>query len=277
MASNADYVKTSFDSVAENYDEIAFFKISAAYISELVNSICTTQPSLHCQLLDVACGTGNVALKLAQSLPAADVLGIDLSSSMLHKAQTNAQAMQLNNVVFQTADITQYQPTQQFDVITCAYAMFFLPDADQTLAKLSTWLKPEGKLIFSSFQATAFQPVSNLLLSLLRKYQSPSALAFNENNWSNLLHSKDIEKLCSLAKVNLLNIQQACIGYPLTVNEWWRLFNNTGYKGMLMELSRKDYQALELEFFQSCRETSVYQASSDSIELNADSFFVIVN
>ena len=52
-----DYAKASFEDVAHKYDEIPFFKISAKYVVEIIQKH-TQEKNL--QVLDVACGTGNV-------------------------------------------------------------------------------------------------------------------------------------------------------------------------------------------------------------------------
>jgi ubiquinone/menaquinone biosynthesis C-methylase UbiE len=52
-----DYAKASFEDVASKYDEIPFFKISAEHVVELIQK--NTQKKAL-QILDVACGTGNV-------------------------------------------------------------------------------------------------------------------------------------------------------------------------------------------------------------------------
>lgn len=51
-------------------------------------------------ILDLACGTGNIALWIAQQRPDVHVLGIDVSEAMLDRARVRADEQQLSNVVF---------------------------------------------------------------------------------------------------------------------------------------------------------------------------------
>jgi len=51
-------------------------------------------------ILDLACGTGNVALWIAQQRQDVHVLGIDVSEAMLERARVRADEKQLSNVVF---------------------------------------------------------------------------------------------------------------------------------------------------------------------------------
>lgn len=59
----------------------------------------------------------------------------------------------------------------------------------------------------------------------------------------------------------------------MRLDEWWELFNNTGYKGMLMELSTEDYEHVKNEYY----EAMLSHADRDAkVELVADSWFVVV-
>lgn len=272
-----EYVNDSFKDVADIYDEIAFFKTSANYLIEVAKRHNIAVNSKSSNILDVACGTGNVAIELAKTYPHCHITGVDISNSMLAKAKQKAQVLALDNTTFINQDVTTFETTQRFELISVAYAMFFLPNAPEVLAKLQSLLTVNGKLIFTSFQAQAFKPASNILLALLRKYHCASTIKFNENHSSNLLNFADIEALCKQAKVNIEEITTRSICYELSIDDWWQLFNNTGYKGMLMELSYQDYQNLEHDFMQQMRQQSIYQPQSDSLELNADSFYVVVH
>lgn len=268
------YSQKSFNDVANNYDQLPLFKLSAQHMLNIVQNTCQDLLQ-NKRILDVACGTGNVVLEFAKHCPNNDFCGIDISFNMLTKAQQKAQASNLTNIDFQLVDINAFNPPHKFDVITCAYALFFLPQAELILKKLQQKLTSKGVLIFSSFQAHAFKPASDILLNLLRQYQSPSALKFDTHRWQNLLHPADIEHLCQLAKVNLEAIHTHQIGYKMNCDDWWFLFNNTGYKGMLLELNDNDLNELKLDFYQAL--ASLQSKDKHLIDLNADSYFVLVN
>ena len=57
----------------------------------------------------------------------------------------------------------------------------------------------------------------------------------------------------------------------MSLDEWWKLLNNTGYKGMLMELSSEDYESLNQEYF-----TAMFNHvdMDGEVELVADSWYV---
>lgn len=49
-----EYAKTTFDDVASRYDEIAFFKISARHVVDIMKAHKSEE---DLDILDVACGT----------------------------------------------------------------------------------------------------------------------------------------------------------------------------------------------------------------------------
>ncbi len=59
----------------------------------------------------------------------------------------------------------------------------------------------------------------------------------------------------------------------MSLDAWWELFNNTGFKGMLMELSFKNHNLLKNEYNQKM---SKHIDADANVELIADTFFVQV-
>lgn len=266
-----EYVKTTFDDVAHKYDEIPFFKTSAGHIAELLQKHTHRRPL---KVLDVACGTGNVVLECASSMEDGMFDAIDISESMLAKAQENAKSRGLNNIDFHVKDITKLDMDKKYNAITCSYALFFLPDAPRVLKSLLSLLKPRGIVIFTSFTANAFKPSDEILLTLLEKYGSSTAKEYDMDKWENLKTKKDIERLCTLSYVTTMEIETKEISYGMSIDEWWELINNTGYKGMLMELSSEDYEKVKSEYY----EAMFKHADMDGeVELVADSHFAIVS
>jgi len=264
------YAKASFLDVANKYDEIPFFKTSAKHVAQIIGNQKDANPL---EILDVACGTGNVVLECAQRLHHARFDAVDISQGMLDKAKNNADNMGLSNIQFHLQDVTKLDETKKYDVITCSYALFFLPDAHKVLQKLVSLLHDDGIVVFTSFLANAFSPSTDILLPLLRAYGSKSAQEYDIDKWENLKHTSDIERLCTLAQVKQPTIESKEIRYGMSVDAWWELLNNTGYKGMLMELSSEDYEKVKNVYYQ---EMFTHADMDGEVELIADSYFVVV-
>ena len=265
-----EYAEATFNEVADKYDEIPFFKISAQYLTQIVKKEKTEN---DIEVLDVACGTGNVTLTCAQEMPTSSFTGIDISEGMLTKARSNADTFALENVTFHCQDVSSLNTTAKYVVITCAYALFFLPNAHTILSNLVDSLRDEGRVIFTSFLPKAFAPSVDILIPLLKEEGSTSAQEYDANRWENLKEIADIERLCEMVGVKNYNISMKVIRYDMHVDAWWELMNNTGFKGMLMELSSQGYARVKKAYYDGM----LKHADTDGeVELNADSYYVSI-
>lgn len=81
--------------------------------AEMVDMIISTyRRSLDLRVLDIATGSGCVAIALARNLPFSQVEAIDVSADALEVARTNAKRLHCR-VNFQQADMADYQPVPQ--------------------------------------------------------------------------------------------------------------------------------------------------------------------
>ncbi|MGB7904929.1 MAG: peptide chain release factor N(5)-glutamine methyltransferase [Steroidobacteraceae bacterium] len=87
--------------------------------TELVVELALTHlPRDHeARVLDLAAGSGAIALALARELPRAAVVGTDLSAAAIAVARRNAQRLSLANVVFRTGHWFDPVAKERFDLI----------------------------------------------------------------------------------------------------------------------------------------------------------------
>ena len=100
-------------------------------------------------VLDVGCGTGEVALALLRRHPEATVAGIDLSESMLRLAIHKAQKAGLDSCVsFQPGDATAMPfPDESFDGIVCSFCYRNIAQRAVALGEMRRVLRPGGWLV----------------------------------------------------------------------------------------------------------------------------------
>jgi 2-polyprenyl-3-methyl-5-hydroxy-6-metoxy-1,4-benzoquinol methylase len=102
-------------------------------------------PNIQATVLDIGCGTGSLSVVLAGF--GHQVTGIDLSPSMISRAQTKAKALH-QPIEFHTMNAAAPQLTKaQFDVIVCRHLLWTLPEPKQVLQRWTALLKPKGRLI----------------------------------------------------------------------------------------------------------------------------------
>ena len=111
----------------------------------LFNEITAGTPTDTPRILDVGCGTGKLSYKLADHFKGAEVHGVDLSSTMIEKANAKNKA---NEVRFKIGDVENLPyEDNTFDVITCSHSFHHYPNKDKAIAEMYRVLKPEGRLM----------------------------------------------------------------------------------------------------------------------------------
>ena len=141
-----------FGALAPTYDRMGFLTLTAQHLAHAAG----LQPGMR--VLDVATGTGTVALAAAQAVgPAGSVVGLDLSAAMLEKARVRAGA---EGVTFQTGD-AMHLPFEDasFDTVLCASALFFMPDLVAALREWGRVLVPGGRVGFTAFAPGLMAPL----------------------------------------------------------------------------------------------------------------------
>ncbi len=101
------------------------------------------------RVLDVATGTGDLALALAERVgPAGEVIGADFAESMLARARAKAGASALHNVSFCRADALALPfPDDHFAAATVAFGARNFADLPGALAELVRVVAPGGRVV----------------------------------------------------------------------------------------------------------------------------------
>jgi SAM-dependent methyltransferase len=105
------------------------------------------------RVLDIATGSGLLAFMAAPLVGSrGEVIGVDLSPSMVQRADTRAQENEVQNVRFleMDAEILDF-PDQSFDAVVCALGLMLFPQPEQALLEMHRVLKPEGTVGLSVF------------------------------------------------------------------------------------------------------------------------------
>ncbi|MBJ7454107.1 MAG: class I SAM-dependent methyltransferase, partial [Blastococcus sp.] len=92
------------------------------------------------RVLDVGCGAGTLARKLAGSVPHVD--GVDRSAEMIEAARRDATP----NVTFSVGDALTFDPPPgSYDAVLSSAVLHHLP-LDEALPRMAGWLRPGGVL-----------------------------------------------------------------------------------------------------------------------------------
>ena len=143
-----EQVKEMFDSIAPAYDfmnRAMTFGIDKCWRAKAVRMIKAYAPKT---ILDVATGTGDLAIKLARTLHPEKITGIDLSEGMIAIGEKKVAEAGLNNIINFVAGDCLNLPfdESQFDCITVAYGVRNFEHLDQGYCEMYRVLRPGGVL-----------------------------------------------------------------------------------------------------------------------------------
>ena len=95
------------------------------------------------QVLDVACGTGNLAIPAARK--GAQVTGVDIATNLLSQARRRAAAEGLE-IRFEEGDAEQLPfPDARFDLVMSMFGAMFAPDPEKVASELARVCRHGGK------------------------------------------------------------------------------------------------------------------------------------
>lgn len=163
------YVTVLFDLIAPGYDRftrIFSFGMDRRWKRLVLLDVAQAQPRPQL-VLDLACGTGDLARAAAQALPNASIVGLDVSREMLRvAARTPATGASPRWVA---ADLLALPvPDHVVDLVLMGYGLRNTPDFRLGLREIFRVLKPGGVLVNLDFYQPEHRLWRRLFLGYLR-------------------------------------------------------------------------------------------------------------
>ena len=138
----------SYGVFSEFYDALTA-NVSYDTVSQVLSSLLTRYGKSRGLLLDLACGTGSVSVRLAKK--GYEVIGVDLSPEMLSEAQNKAYSAG-QNILFLCQNMTALDLYGTVDAAVCTLdGLCHLPDEESVFAalqKVSLFMNPGGVFLF---------------------------------------------------------------------------------------------------------------------------------
>ncbi len=142
-------IKGIFDRASSTYDSVGpgFFSYFGRRLVELSGI------EENSKVLDVACGRG-AALFAAKEAAGRDseVVGIDLSGSMVNETSKEISRRSLNNTKALCMDAEYLDfPDEYFDRVLCGFCVFFFPEPERALKEIFRVMKQNGRIALSTW------------------------------------------------------------------------------------------------------------------------------
>jgi demethylmenaquinone methyltransferase/2-methoxy-6-polyprenyl-1,4-benzoquinol methylase len=164
------YVRGLFATIADRYDFITVvlsYGLDRRWKRRLVSD---AKVALGERVVDLACGTGDIALEAASH--GADVLGVDITRRMVEIARAKATRARQDGLWpiprFLVGDMAAVPlPDASVDVVTTGYGLRNVPVLEQALDEIARVLKPGGRLASLDFNRPSIGFVARVYLRYL--------------------------------------------------------------------------------------------------------------
>jgi len=143
-----EQVKSMFDNISSNYDglnRVISFGIDQSWRKKVIKLICDSKAK---NVVDIATGTGDLAIALAKE-NIEHVVGIDISKGMLDVGRKKIKAQNLSkhiDMVQADSEDLPY-PDNTFDAATVAFGVRNFEHLNKGLSEINRVLKPDGLFV----------------------------------------------------------------------------------------------------------------------------------
>ena len=204
--SKKEQVTQMFDTISKEYDglnRIITFGVDIKWRKRVVSIIAKNNPE---KVLDIASGTGDLAIMTAKTTTAKEIIGADISEGMLDISEKKiAQAGLTDRVKMQVADSENLPyESNYFDAVTVAFGVRNFEDLDKGIKEIHRVLKPNGVFVVleTSIPSTPIIKQlylfhSNVLLPFFGKLFSKDACAYSylSESAKNFPYGKDFNNI----------------------------------------------------------------------------------
>ncbi len=153
-----------FDRIAHVYDPLNTAMTAGLHHRWRARAVDLAEVGPGSRVLDVATGTGDLAIELARRVsPRGEVLGSDFSEAMLALARIKAERIDQHGVKprFEWADALQLPyPDDSFDAALSGFSVRNFSDLGRGLAELARVVRPGGRVVILEMTTPTKPPLS---------------------------------------------------------------------------------------------------------------------
>jgi demethylmenaquinone methyltransferase / 2-methoxy-6-polyprenyl-1,4-benzoquinol methylase len=150
--------KKLFNGIANRYDLANHILSAGTDIRWRKIAARLTNPDTNDKVLDMCCGTGDLAISFAKLVPTpAEIIGLDFSEEMINHAGVKYTSSSKNRnyetkIRFSVQDCTSTNfADASFDIISCGFGIRNFTDLDKGLNEMARLLKTNGKTCIIEF------------------------------------------------------------------------------------------------------------------------------
>ena len=210
-----EQVTKMFDTISGDYDglnRVISFGIDIKWRKKVVKIIKDSAPE---SILDIATGTGDLAINLAET-SASKIVGLDISSGMLEIGKEKVKNKALDSRIEMVLGDSEQMPFEDnaFDAITVAFGVRNFETLENGLKEIFRVLKPQGTFVILETSVPSKTPYrqgykfyTRYILPLIGKLFSKdrSAYKYLSESASVFPHGEALNNI--LRKIGFINVE----------------------------------------------------------------------
>jgi demethylmenaquinone methyltransferase/2-methoxy-6-polyprenyl-1,4-benzoquinol methylase len=211
-----EQVEQMFDTISGNYDglnRVISLGADVKWRRKVIEMVVATRPD---NILDIATGTGDLAIKFAESSEASEVIGLDLSDGMLAVARKKTANTKLDERVKFIKGDSEALPFEDnsFDAITVSFGIRNFETLEKGLREIYRVLRPQGLFVILETSVPAKFPwkqgyyvYTRGIMPLIGKIFSKDKVAYNylSESASVFPHGKALNNI--LRKIGFIEVE----------------------------------------------------------------------
>lgn len=153
LTNKKEQVSKMFDAIAFRYDFLNHFLSAGIDKRWRIKTIKYLSNQNISKVLDIATGTGDLAIAAIKMFPSVSVVGIDISENMLEIGRQKIQKLKLNDKIeLQSGDSEKINfPDNYFNAITCAFGVRNFENLSAGLHEMFRVLRSGGSCVILEF------------------------------------------------------------------------------------------------------------------------------
>ncbi len=157
--------RQAFTRAASQYDQYAAWQQSLA---RLLFEQIKVKPGA---VLDLGCGTGELAFLIKSRFSRAEIHGIDLAEGMITAAEKRSMRENKPEIIFQVGDMEKINyPDESFDLVISNLSIQWLNDPKICFQEVARVLKPEGLFLFTTIGRGSQEELNKAYKKTFRKF-----------------------------------------------------------------------------------------------------------
>ncbi|MBO7301799.1 MAG: bifunctional demethylmenaquinone methyltransferase/2-methoxy-6-polyprenyl-1,4-benzoquinol methylase UbiE [Bacteroidaceae bacterium] len=169
-----EQIEEMFNNIAPEYDKYNYavsLSIDRIWRKRAIFCLKKHNPK---QVLDIATGTGDLAILINKVIKPESIIGCDISEGMMAVARRKCEKRGFTNIKFEKEDCTALSyPDNSFDAVTVSFGIRNFQHLEKSLCEMCRVLRPKGHVVILELSAPLKFPMKQLF-HIYAKYVMPA-------------------------------------------------------------------------------------------------------